>query len=130
MSTEKKLGIWMDHTAAHFIEYPLDPASNQTVLSDFTQTEKRATVEKSEHSMHNTKQHDQLAYFKEIGRTVARYNTVIVFGPTHAKSELLNYLKADHHFSDIKIKTIPADKMTPHEQQEFVREYFSQPINL
>ncbi len=120
----------MDHTSAHFIEYPLDPASNQTVHSDFTNTEKRETIEKSEHSMHNTKQHDQIAYFKEIGKTVSHYNTVIVFGPTHAKSELVNFLKADHHFDKVKIKAIPADKMNPTEQQEFVKEYFSQPINL
>jgi hypothetical protein len=130
MTSEKRLGIWMDHASAHFIEYPLDPGSSRTITSDFTNTEKKETLEKSEHVMNNTKQHDQLAYFKELAKTIDRYDTVLLFGPTNAKSELLNLLKSDHHFDKVKIKTLPADKMNEHEQQEFVRDYFSQPINL
>jgi hypothetical protein len=130
MSTEKKLAIWMDHASAHIMEYPLDPAISRTIHSDFTNTEKKETLEKSEHVMNNAKQHDQLSYFKELAKLIAQYNTVLLFGPTNAKAELLNYIKSDHHFDKIKIKSLPADKMNNQEQQEFVKDYFTQPINL
>jgi hypothetical protein len=130
MSTEKKLAVWMDHSSARIIEYPLDSTVSRTITSDFTSTEKRETLEKSERMMNNIKQHDQLAYFKELAKVISQYNTVLLFGPTNAKSELLNFLKSDHHFDKVKVKALPADKMNDHEQQEFVRNYFSQPINL
>jgi stalled ribosome rescue protein Dom34 len=130
MSTDKKLAVWMDHTSAHIMEYPLDPSVSRTIISDFTNTEKRETLEKSEHVMNNTKQHDQLAYFKGLAKVIGQYNTVLLFGPSNAKSELLNFLKSDHHFDKIKIRALSADKMNDHERQEFVRDYFSQPINL
>jgi stalled ribosome rescue protein Dom34 len=130
MSTDKKLAVWIDHATAHIMEYPLDPASFRTVNSDFTNTEKKETLEKSERVMHHTKQHDQLAYFKELAKLIGQYDIVLLFGPTNAKSELLNFLKSDHHFDKVKIKTLPADKMNDTERQEFVRDYFSQPINL
>ncbi len=130
ISIERRLAVWLDHVSAHFIEYPLDQTITRTISSDFTNTEKKETLEKSEHSMNNTKQHDQLAYFKELAKVIVEYNTVLLFGPTNAKSELLNFLKSDHRFDKIKIKALSSDKMNEHEQREFVRDYFSQPINL
>jgi stalled ribosome rescue protein Dom34 len=130
MSTERKLAIWMDHASAHLIDYPLDHTMTQIIHSNFTNTEKKETLEKSEHAMHNTKQHDQLAYFKELSKVIGQYNAVLIFGPTNAKSELLNFLKSDHHFDRIKIKTLSADKMSDQKQREFVKDYFNQPINL
>src|ERR1700682_234233 len=106
MSTEKKLAVWMDHASAHIMEYPLDSSVSRTITSDFTSTEKKETFEKSEHVMNNTKQHDQLAYFKELAKVIGQYNTVLLFGPTNAKSELLNFLKSDHHFDKIKVKVL------------------------
>jgi stalled ribosome rescue protein Dom34 len=130
MLTEKKLAIWMDHSSSHIMEYPLDPASFRTITSDFTNIEKKETLEKSERVMHHAKQHDQLAYFKELAKIIARYNTVLLFGPTNAKSELQNFLKSDHRFDKVKIKVLAADKMNDHEREEFVKNYFNQPINL
>jgi len=120
----------MDHASAHIMEYPLNPDISRTIHSDFTNTEKKETLEKSEHVMNNAKQHDQLSYFKELAKVIAQYNTVLLFGPTNAKAELQNFIKSDHHFDKIKIKSLPTDKMNNQEQQEFVKEYFTQPINL
>jgi hypothetical protein len=130
MSIERKLAIWMDHASAHLFDYPLDQTESRIISSDFTNTEKKETLERSEHAMHNTKQHDQLAYFKELAKVAEQYNSVLIFGPTNAKSELLNFLKSDHHFDKIKIKALPADKMSEKKQREFVKDYFNQPINL
>ncbi len=48
-----------------------------------------------------------------------------LFGPTNAKTELVNILKSDHHFDKVKIDVKPADKMTVNQQEEFVKEYFN-----
>jgi hypothetical protein len=50
---------------------------------------------------------------------------VILFGPTDAKVELLNILRQDHHFANIKIETQQTDKMTEFQQHAFIKEYFS-----
>ena len=130
MTTEKKLAIWMDHASAHTIEYPGDENISRIINSDFTQTEKKESLEKSEHSMHNKKQHQQSDYYKELGKVIANYDFVLLFGPTNAKSELLNFLRADHRFDQIKIVIKSADKMDIPEQQKFVRKYFTEPVNL
>jgi hypothetical protein len=49
---------------------------------------------------------------------------VLLFGPTDAKTELLHILRADHHFDNIEIEVMPADKMTETQQQAFVKDYF------
>ena len=130
MTTEKKLAIWMDHASAHTIEYPGNENITRTITSDFTQTEKKESLEKSEHSMHNKEQHQKSDYYKELGKVIANYNFVLLFGPTNAKSELLNFLRADHRFDQIRIVIKSADKMDVHEQKKFVKEYFTEPVNL
>src|ERR1700733_6712547 len=124
MTIEKKLAIWMDHASAHAIEYPGDESITETIASEFTATEKKETLEKSEHSMHNKEQHQQSEFYKELGKWIVNYDYVLLFGPTKAKSELLNHLRSDHRFEKIKIVVKNADKMDLHEQQMFVKKYF------
>jgi hypothetical protein len=75
--------------------------------------------------MHNKEQHQQAAYYKQLGEVIKGYNEVVLFGPTEAKSELFNLLRADHLFEDIKIEIKPAGKMTETEEYAFVKEHFS-----
>ena len=75
--------------------------------------------------MHNKEQHEQSEYYKSIGEIIKNYDDVIIFGPTDAKTELFNLLKADHRFAKIKIEIKQADKMTENQQHAFVKEYFS-----
>ena len=130
MTTENKLAIWMDHASAQIIEYPGDESISKTITSDFTQSEKKESLEKSEHSMHNKEQHQQSGYYKELAKVISNYDYVLLFGPTNAKSELLNFLKADHRFDKIKVVVRSADKMDLHEQQNFIKKYFTEPVNL
>jgi len=53
----------------------------------------------------------------------------LLFGPTEAKTELLNLLRTDHTFSDIKFTVENTDKMTGNQEQAFVREYFKKTLN-
>ncbi len=121
----KKLGIWMDHSNAHLVEFTTDLIEENVIASKFTHQERSESLEKGEHKMHNKEQHQQAEYYKKLGDTIKNYDEVILFGPTDAKSELLNVLREDHRFEKIKIAVQQADKMTEHQQHDFVNKYFS-----
>ena len=125
MKTAKDIGIWMDHASAHLIEFTTDPIETKTLESAFTHVAKEDSLGKSEHLMHNKEQHQQSGYYKKLGEVIKNYTEVILFGPTDAKVELYNTLKADHHFENIKIEVKQTDKMTEHQQHAFVKEHFS-----
>ncbi len=124
MTTTKKLGIWMDHASAHLMEYN-DDIKTDVIVSESTHAEKEKTLQKGESMMHNKNQQQLAEYYKSIGEAVKNYDDVLIFGPTNARVELLNILKADMHFDKIKIETMPADKMTENQEHAFVRDYFS-----
>ena len=125
----KKLGIWMDHSCAHLTEFIVHPPETKNIHSTFTHHEKEKSLSKSESLMHNKEQHQQGEYYKILGESIKNYNEVILFGPTDAKTELLNILRADHHFDHIKIETEQSDKMTENQQHAFVRDYFTHETN-
>ncbi len=125
MTTTKNLGIWMDHSNAHLMELTAGPIETIIVASQFTHETKEDSLDKGEHLMHNKEQHQQSAYYKKLGEAIKNYEEVILFGPTSAKVELFNLLRADHLFEKIKIEVKQADKMTENQQHAFVREYFS-----
>lgn len=126
MTASKKLGIWLDHAAAHLMPFSPGPIQTTVVKSEFTHLQKTESLAKSEHGMHQKERHLQADFFEKLGDEIKKYESVILFGPTDAKTELLNILKADHHFDDIKIVALSADKMTEHQEQAFVRHHFSQ----
>ena len=125
MEIEKKLGIWMDHASAHIMEFTANAVEIKTIESKFTHQAKEFSLSKSENLMHTKEQHEQADYYKKIGHVIKKYNEVILFGPTEAKVELLNILRADHLFSKIKIEVQQTDKMSENQQHTFVKEYFS-----
>ncbi len=125
MTTGKKLGIWMDHASAHVMEFTANPIETKIVTSKFTHEAKVNSLHKGEHLMHNKEQHQQADYYKTLGDTIRNYGEVVLFGPTDAKLELYNILKADHNFQKIKIDVQQADKMTENQQHAFVKDHFS-----
>lgn len=136
MTTAKNLGIWMDHSSAHLMEFiytpsgTTNPIETKTIESKFTHHVKEETLNRSEHIMHNKEQHQQAEYYKQLGEIIKNYESVVLFGPTEAKEELFNTLKADRRFEEIKIEVKQADKMTENQQHAFVKEYFSKQILL
>ena len=125
METSKKLGIWMDHASAHLTAITDEPIQTTIIESKFTHEAKENSLSKSENLMHNKEQHRQSEYYKKLGEAIRQYEDVILFGPTDAKSELLNVLRGDHLFAKIKIEIKQADKMTEKQQHAFVRDHFS-----
>ena len=127
MTNAKNLGIWMDHASAHLMEFTTDPIQTKTIASKFTHEAKEQSLGKSERLMHNKEQHEQSEYYKVLGNAIRNYEDVVLFGPTDAKIELLNVLRADHRFAKTKIEIKQADKMTENQQHAFVRDHFAKP---
>ena len=125
MQAIKRLGIWMDHSNAHLIEYSNDSVDTKVVDSKFTHQEKESSLKKGENLMHNKEQQQQGAYYKELGAVILNYEEVLLFGPTDAKTELFNLLTEDQHFAKIKMEVKTAEKMTEPQEQAFVRDHFS-----
>jgi len=123
MNTPKQLGIWMDHSVANLIDLKAKDKS-QTILSEFTSDTKEEALDKSESLMHNKRQQLQGAYYKTIADEILRYNHVLLFGPTNAKTELNNFLNKDLHFKEIQVDVASADKMSDNEKDAFVKKHF------
>ena len=124
MKNVKQMGIWMDHSIAFVMELTNDGIAESTVKSEFTHEEKESSLSKSENLMHNKEQQELLTFYKKLSHTIKDYQEVILFGPTEAKNELFNLMKADHLFNTIKIGVKHADKMTKNHMRDLVREYF------
>ena len=75
--------------------------------------------------MHNKEQHGQKEFYNHLEEIIRDYTNVLLFGPTDAKTELFNIIRADHRFADIKIDVLNADKMTENQQHAFVKKHFS-----
>ena len=125
MAKVKNLGIWMDHSDAHLMEFTIDPIQTQIIASGFTHQDRENSLGRSENQMHNREQHQQAEYYKKIGDEIRKYEWVVLFGPTDAKVELLNILAADQRFAKIKIEVEQTDKMTENQKHAFVKKHFS-----
>ncbi len=119
----KKLGIWMDHENANLIDLNSKKHS-RSITSEFTFNTKEDALNRSESLMHNKRQQMHEAYYKEIADVILKYDNVLLFGPTNAKTELHNYLNKDLHFKDINIDIESADNMTDNEKDAFVENHF------
>ena len=125
MKTKNKLGIWMDHSIAHLMEFTANHFEIETIESKFTYKTKKQALAKSENLMHNKEKQQLSDYYKKLGETIKNYKRIILFGPTNAKVELFDLLSEDFRFLKIKIEIKETDKMTENQQHAFVREYFS-----
>jgi hypothetical protein len=125
MTTKKKIGIWMDHSTAHLIAFTNESNEVKEIDSAFTKEVKKDVMDKGQKTLHNTEQQDHEKYYRAIGAAIEDCESVILFGPTDAKTELLNQLKQDHHFDHINIQIEHTDKMTYNQEMAFVKAYFS-----
>lgn len=122
MKSHKTLGIWMDHSTADLID--LSTGSADQIQSEFTFDIKEEAIKKGEKHMHNKENQMHEAYYKDLGDVILKYDNVLLFGPTDAKTELRNYLTKDSHFKHIKMDVETADKMTDNEKVAFVKNHF------
>jgi hypothetical protein len=122
--TTKCVGICMDHSKAHIMPLAEEFVDSNLINVKFVQAQKALSTEHSEKTFHHKEQDGLSSFFKELAEIIKNYGNVVLFGPTEAKLELLNRLKADHHFDKIKIDTRDTDKMTENQERAFVKQYF------
>jgi len=115
----------MDHSTAHLTELTAGQLTTTVIASKTITHVPNGEHKHSEHQFHNKEQHQEHDYYKHLGEVIRGYDDVLLFGPTGAKTELHNILKADHLFKDIRIEVKPTDKMSDNQQHAFVREHFS-----
>ena len=125
MKDIKQLGIWMDHSNAYLMELTNDIIVTNRVVSELSNHDTEYNFYKGEKLIHKKEQHLQLSYYNKIGDIIKKFQSVVLFVPTDAKTELLNLLKTDHLFADIRIDVKNSGKMTEDQMQTFVREYFA-----
>ena len=125
MTSKKKLGIWMDHSDASLMTFEKESSEIKIISNPFNHAEKEEALSRSENLMHNKRQQQQAAYYKELGNEISSFKEVILFGPTNAKTELWNLLQSDLRFENIKIEVLSSDKMTDNQKKAFVNDHFS-----
>jgi hypothetical protein len=124
MKSTKKLGIWMDYSVAHLMKLSNDTIVASTLELGSSYPAKEQNLGIHERLFHDKEQKQLSAYFSRLGDIIRDYDDVILFGPTVAKSELLNILKGNHDFDKINIELKTVDRMTENQKQAFVKEYF------
>ena len=125
MKTTKKLGIWMDHSMAHLMEFTSMHFEIETIESKPSNQEKIKNLAISENSNSIREKKQLFDYYKKIGEAIKNYKRVILFGPTDAKIELFDLLSEDTRFLKIKFEIKDTDKMDQNQQHNFVKKYFS-----
>ena len=104
----------MDHSSANLMTYQ-DIIETHIIELSFSHQNKMATLQQSESGMHHKEQQLQEEYYKQIGKEILKYDKILIFGPTNAKTELYNYITKDHHFDTIKFEIQNTNKMTKNE---------------
>ncbi|HCE57819.1 MAG TPA: hypothetical protein DER09_08375 [Prolixibacteraceae bacterium] len=124
MKSIKQLGIWMDHSVAELIEFSNKKVIKKTLKIAPAFLGPLENLRLNESLINNKEQNHLSDFYKKISDVIKNYDEVLLYGPTHAKTELFNQLKQDVHFDSIKIDIQSADKMTNNQQEAFVRKYF------
>ncbi len=114
----------MDHFMANVIEYTNSAEAIKTIKSEFNRSEKKEILQKGESQLHNKEQDMQLEFYSKLRDELLNYNSVLLFGSTNAKTELLNILQADAKFSNVEFTLKNTDKLTENEQIAFVNDCF------
>ncbi len=122
MKNIRQMGIWMDHSNALLMEIAGETIVKHSVASESSHQENEQSLISHGKPLINKEQ--RASYYKEISDSIRDYQEVVLFGPTDAKNELFNLLKADNLFKNIKIEVKNSDKMTENQMHAFVREYY------
>lgn len=122
--TGKIIGVYLDHTHARLMEPVTNAFISQVIHSQFTHEEMEYALSKSENVMHHKEHGEQLQYYKEIMEHLKDGKTILLFGPTTAKNELYNLMRADDRFAGARIEVEQTDKIPVTQQEAFMKEHF------
>jgi stalled ribosome rescue protein Dom34 len=129
MKAKRKVGIWLDHATARVIEYNTQEIKAITIKSDLLGLDNQDSSQHSESLLHHKENKKLKAFYKAIIAIVENYDEILLFGPTTAKTELLNLIREEHKYEHLKIENKSAQKMTPPDEHTFVVNHFKTVLN-
>lgn len=124
METVNKIAVYMDHFMAIIIEYTNSAEAIKTIKSEFNRSEKKEILQKGESQLHNKEQDMQQDFYSKLREELLGYDSVLLFGATNAKTELLHILQADTKFLNVEFTLKNTDKLTENQQIAFVNDCF------
>ena len=113
-ASRKKIGIWMDHSIAHLMEYSKNSFEIKTIESNFTQQQKLNSFKKGEAHMHKKELYEQSKYYKKLIDVVKKYKNTYRMG--EIKNEII---KKKYKIQGInnELASIEKDKINNYELQ-------------
>lgn len=116
-------GVWLDNKQALIIG-----SSSGAVAGEYHIVDKVKATETqgggSEHSMNNSKQTEQVKYFKAISQLLSAYDEILVFGPGQSQEQLQNHLQDDSQFKSKKITVDSSEQLTDPQRIAKVKDFF------
>lgn len=125
MKRRKRLGLWMDHSIAHLMEFTNKHFEVKTIESKLNEAVTDEISTKGENQLLTKKKRQLSTYYKKLSEAIKDYEQVILFGPTNAKIEFFDMLSEDMRFLKVIFEVQNTGQMTENQQQEFVQQYFS-----
>ncbi len=120
MQNSKKLAVYLDHSHAILFNFGISAIEFRTIESEFYHQNN-----KGDSHLHNKEQHLLHKYYENIGEAILDFDSVLLFGPTDAKTELFNYLLEINKFGKISFNVKASDKLSENQQIQFINNYFS-----
>jgi hypothetical protein len=126
MNLSKQIGIFMNYSTAHIMEFSEKPNEIGIIESKF---ESKFIKEKNkgENYLYSLAKQCKSDYFKKIASTILEYDKVLLFGPTCAKTELFNMLCENDLFFKVEIFLEETGSLTQKQRNKYIHEYFACP---
>lgn len=135
----KQIGLWLNHSQAHFIGYKAESAffietidsPYESIIREegegnhktrFSPNSERGS--NNEKRKHNIVQNKQDEFYKTLESELESYQEILLFGPGTAKDELFNRLSENKVFKGKDIAVKSSDKLTENQMLSYVLDFF------
>lgn len=122
MAASKKLGIWMDHSVAYLTDFTSNTFEIKAIESKIADTFKSINSTVIATGRNKTLN----VYYNRILMEVKEYNNILLYGPSEAKMEFFDVISEDEQLMRLHIEIKETEAMSKNEQQQFIKNYFSQ----
>jgi hypothetical protein len=132
----KKIGLWLDHVNAHFIEIEDGQELFETIHSGKESLiringESENGIKMGNYRSTNNEHQIQMReneilsdYYKNIAKRLQNFDEIFIFGASTAKDELYNLLRTNKQFDGKLIQVESSDHITKNQMIARVRAFF------
>lgn len=124
MKTSKRLGIWIDHSTAHLMEFTSNSSEIKTIESKLGSMSRRQVANYKTSLTHDREWHRQNEYYQKLSEVIKNYEEVVLFGPTEEKVELFDVMSEDERCTKLKVEIKETPEMDENQQHDFVKQHF------